>query len=158
MIGVSLLKFSPVQFFVFSFLCMCKKCALNESCVIDSVNATISQHAKKKWMIESSNQVEIILHTVYYQGLHWFAKVRKITDPDNVHSIPLIVKILIFGVFCCHLFLRLVQCYVEKLAEEPEEAVKKPVVVANVNKWEGEDEDDVKVSLDHSYVEWCLIY
>lgn len=83
---------------------------------------------------------------------------RKITDPDNVHSIPLIVKILIFGVFCCHLFLRLVQCYVEKLAEEPEEAVKKPVVVANVNKWEGEDEDDVKVSLDHSYVEWCLIY
>lgn len=48
------------------------------------------------------------------------------------------------------------QCYVEKLAEEPEEAVKKPVVVANVNKWEGEDEDDVKVSFRHTYFDWCL--
>lgn len=34
----------------------------------------------------------------------------------------------------------------EKLAEAPAEAVKKPVPVANINKWEGEDEDDVKVS------------
>lgn len=37
-------------------------------------------------------------------------------------------------------------CDLEKLAEEPEQVVKKPVVVANINKWEGEDEDDVKVS------------
>lgn len=35
----------------------------------------------------------------------------------------------------------------EKLADEPEKEVKKPVVVANINKWEGEDEDDIKVSL-----------
>lgn len=34
----------------------------------------------------------------------------------------------------------------EKLADAPVEAVKKPVVVANINKWDGEDEDDVKVS------------
>lgn len=39
------------------------------------------------------------------------------------------------------------KCYVEKLAEEPPQAVKKPVVTTNVNKWEGEDEDDIKVSL-----------
>lgn len=34
----------------------------------------------------------------------------------------------------------------EKLADAPEQAVKKPVIVSNINKWEGEDEDDVKVS------------
>lgn len=34
----------------------------------------------------------------------------------------------------------------EKLADAPEEVVKKPVIVANINKWEGEDEDDVKDS------------
>lgn len=34
---------------------------------------------------------------------------------------------------------------VEKLAEEPTKVVKPPVP-ANVNKWDGEDEDDVKVS------------
>lgn len=33
----------------------------------------------------------------------------------------------------------------EKLADAPEPVIKKPVV-ANINKWDGEDEDDVKVS------------
>lgn len=37
-------------------------------------------------------------------------------------------------------------CGIEKLAEQPGPAVKKPVAINDVNKWEGEDEDDVKVS------------
>lgn len=37
----------------------------------------------------------------------------------------------------------------EKLAEAPAPVVKKPVAVANINKWEGEDEDEVKVSLPY---------
>lgn len=37
----------------------------------------------------------------------------------------------------------IVSVFIEKLADEP---VKKPAIVNNINKWEGEDEDDVKVS------------
>lgn len=57
------------------------------------------------------------------------------------------VEIQIFGDIH-HIFLLLILFLyaVEKLADEPEQVVKKPVVVANINKWEGEDEDDVKVS------------
>lgn len=36
--------------------------------------------------------------------------------------------------------------FIEKLAEEPSEATKKAPIKTNVNKWDGEDEDEVKVS------------
>lgn len=38
--------------------------------------------------------------------------------------------------------------FLEKSVDEPSAVIVKPAVVANVNKWEGEDEDDVKVSYD----------
>lgn len=51
--------------------------------------------------------------------------------------------------------------FVEKLADETGEEVKKPVIMANINKWEGEDEDDVKVSfckfcVSHKLVNTCM--
>lgn len=57
-----------------------------------------------------------------------------------------------FTYFCCYLLL--FSYGLEKLADEPVPVVKKPVVVANVNKWEGEDEDDVKVSKCSNNIVW----
>lgn len=45
------------------------------------------------------------------------------------------------------IFLRPSRLSTEKLAEEPSQTAKKPAINSNINKWDGEDEDDVKVSL-----------
>lgn len=73
-----------------------------------------------------------------------FENVTHVFDQLNLNEIFLI---LFSRLFIYDLFHVIFSFNLEKLAEEPAKVVVvKPAVVANVNKWEGEDEDDIKVS------------